>query len=75
MTILKQRAVFYGRMGKGGYMQSYEIRDGDDVVGTKTVYRANRNKKETTSYRLGEREFYDVRDFIAAYEKTKCQTK
>ena len=68
---LRQRAIFFGDMAKGGYMQCYEIVDGADVVGTKTVYRESYKHEQTTTYFLGEREFATAREFRDAYEAPK----
>lgn len=66
--VYKQQATMFLDMAKGGYLQIYNVRDGEAVIGVKTVRAETRNAAVTTSYQLGDVSFDNVAEFIAAYE-------
>jgi hypothetical protein len=69
MTDLKQRATLFADMAEGGYLQTYDIVDGNRVVGHKRVSRKNRKSPEVTTYFVGLAEFDNVSAFLAAVQK------
>ena len=71
MTALKQRFVTHLRLAKGGYIYSYHIVDGEEVVGQKITHAETRASGETTRYFLGDSEFATAKEFVAAYEASK----
>ncbi|MGD0421495.1 MAG: hypothetical protein ABSA68_18250 [Xanthobacteraceae bacterium] len=48
-------------------------KDGNKVIGSKTVFSATRNGPVTTTYFLGDDEFATARELIAAYEAQKSK--
>jgi hypothetical protein len=70
MSQLKMRATLFADMAKGGYLQTYDILEGDQVVGHKKVSRENRSSHEIVQYFLDKtNEAYATREeFLTAYE-------
>ncbi len=73
MTAITQRFVMHGKLAKGGYMYMYEIRDGDKLIGGKTVHAESRKGPEQVTYTLNgsEQEFHSAKELIEAYEAQK----
>lgn len=67
--IYRERCQMMARIF-GGYLHTYEIFDGDKLIGTKSVRGARKTGTETTTYTLGELKFSTAKEFIAAYEAT-----
>ena len=71
MTTFTQRRVMFLDFDEGGWSQGYLIKDGDKVVGHKTVSAKTRSSEPAVTYTLGAQEFPTAKEFIEAYEKQK----
>jgi hypothetical protein len=67
---LRQKFFMHMNLGGGGFLYGYEIIAPDGaVIGTKSVSRAKRTEKVSTTLRLGDQEFATVEELTAAYDR------
>ena len=67
---MTQRLVMHARL-QGGALYSYNIMDGDVIVGSKSTKLDKKKRTQTSTYFLGDAEFTCAAEFIAAYERKK----
>lgn len=65
-----QKATLFADLDQGGYIQNYELYDGDKLIGHKCVVRETRKANEHVAYMLigDEREYTSVIAFSEAYK-------
>jgi hypothetical protein len=62
-----QRFTMHLNYGRGAHGYSYDILDGEKVIGAKYVS-SKRGKVESVTYAIGTLTFDSAKDFIKAYE-------
>jgi hypothetical protein len=67
---LKRQLVMHARL-QGGALYSYNILDGDEVIGSMSARIDKKKRTETRTYFLDDIEFTTVAEFMAAYERRK----
>jgi hypothetical protein len=71
--ILTSRCVAFMDLAKGGWIRIYEIRDGEKIVGKKTMSAQTRGAPQKVVYAIGDERFDTAKDFIAAYKRQQAE--
>lgn len=64
----KAQLAMHMRLARGGSVRVDEILDGDKVIGTRTMFQANRNSPNTTDYERHGHRFPTLQALLDAYE-------